>query len=246
MGKLEQRFFIAYLAWVIVELFMQLVKDSYPLAHGIVKSGLMPILIGLVLFTAKFTNVKIRLLLLASLVFAWAGDVLLLFDDPNLNYDREFYFKAGLGSFFMAQVLYIFIFSLHSKKNNKRALVLRRPIILLVMLLVTGIILFEIRETAEDLLIPVLAYTFALLGMVISALNRRGRTNDVSFYLVVFGAFSFLLSDTLIAFDHFHTPIDGMYVMATYMFAQGMIVMGLLFHKDRFVEELNTPLITPD
>ena len=157
MGKLEQRFFIAYLAWVIVELFMQLVKESYPLAHGIVKSGLMPILIGLVLFTGKFTNVKIRLLLLASLVFAWAGDVLLLFDDPNLNYDREFYFKAGLGSFFLAQVLYIFIFSLHSKKNNKRVLVLRRPIILLVMLLVTGIILFEIRETAEDLLIPVLA-----------------------------------------------------------------------------------------
>ncbi len=246
MGKLEQRFFIIYLAWTIVELFMQLVKDSYPLAHGIVKSGLMPILIVLVIVTPKFTNVKMRMLLLTSLIFAWGGDILLLFDDPNLDFDRELFFKAGLGSFFVAQVLYIFIFAIHSKKNNKRALVLRRPIILLVMLLVAGIILFEIRDTAGDLLIPVLAYTFALLGMVISALNRRGRTNDVSFWMVVLGAFSFLLSDTLIAFDHFHTEIDGMYVMATYMFAQGMIIMGLLFHKDRFVEELNTPLIVPD
>lgn len=246
MGKIEQRFFIIYLAWTIVELFMQLVKDSYPLAHGIVKSGLMPILIVLVIVTPKFTNVKMRMLLLASLIFAWGGDILLLFDDPNLDFDRELFFKAGLGSFFVAQVLYIFIFAIHSKKNNKRALVLRRPIILLVMLLVAGIILFEIRDTAGDLLIPVLAYTFALLGMVISALNRRGRTNDVSFWMVVLGAFSFLLSDTLIAFDHFHTEIDGMYVMATYMFAQGMIIMGLLFHKDRFVEELNTPLIVPD
>lgn len=246
MGKLEQRFFIVYLIWVIIELFMQLFKDSYPLLHGVVKSGLMPILIALVAVTPKFSNFRFRLLLLAALVFAWGGDVLLLFDDPNLDFDRVFFFKAGLGSFFVAQVLYIFVFKMHSKKNDKRSLVLRRPIILLVMLLVAGIIIFEIRDTAGELLIPILVYTFALLGMVISALNRRGRTNEVSFWMVVIGAFSFLFSDTLIAFDHFHTEIDGMYIMATYMFAQGMIIMGLLFHKDRFVEELNTPLITPD
>lgn len=199
----------------------------------------MPILIALVVTTPRFPNYRIRLLLMASLVFAWAGDILLLFDDILLvpgEDDRVVYFKAGLASFLVAQFLYIVIFSKHQKKNNKRSLVARRPMILLIMLIVTGMVLNEVKDSAGDLIVPILVYTLALLGMVVSALNRRGRTNEISFWLVVLGAFSFLLSDSLIAIDHFHTPIDGMYIMATYMFAQGCIVTGLMAHSERRLE----------
>jgi uncharacterized membrane protein YhhN len=236
MGKLEQRFFVAYLAWAILEMVAQIFKESYPVVHGVVKSGLMPILILMVVVTPRLPNLKIRMLLLASLIFSWGGDVLLIFDDINLVpklEERMNFFKAGLASFLIAQLIYIVLFAMHSKHNNKRSLVMRRPFILVVMAVVTGVIFLEIKDTAQDLIVPVVVYTIALLGMVISALNRRGRTNEVSFWLVAFGAFAFLLSDTLIAFDHFHTPIDGMYIMTTYMFAQGAIVLGLLNHSDR-------------
>lgn len=246
MEKREQRFFIAYLIWAVVELVAQLYRENHPIAHGVVKSILMPILIALVATTPRPIGIKIRLLLLTSLFFSWAGDVLLIFDDINLVpalSDRETFFMAGLGGFLVAQVLYIVIFTLHSKRNEKRSVLIRQPLIAVVMLIVSGIIFKELFFESENgvpnhMTVPVLLYGVALTGMVLSALNRRGRTHELSFWLVSFGAFSFLLSDTLIAFDHFHTPIDGMYVMTTYMIAQGTIVLGLLLHAERAPQKL--------
>ncbi len=241
MEKREQRFFIAYLVWAVVELIMQLFREDHPIAHGVVKSILMPILIALVATTPREIGTKARVLLLTSLVFAWAGDVLLVFDDTKLIPEpgsRDVFFMAGLGSFLAAQLLYIILFTLHSKRNEKRSVLIRQPFIIPVMLVVSGIILKELFYESENgvpdhMVVPVLVYAVALTGMVLAALNRRRRTHELSFWLVSFGAFSFLLSDTLIAFDHFHTPVDGMYVMTTYMIAQGTIVLGLLLHKER-------------
>lgn len=241
MEKREQRFFIAYLIWAVVELVMQLFRNDHPIAHGVVKSFLMPILIALVATTPRPIGMKVRLLLLISLFFSWAGDVLLIFDDINLVpalSDRETFFMAGLSGFLVAQVLYIVIFTLHSKRNEKRSVLIHQPFIAVVMLVVSGIVLKELFFESENgvpnhMVVPVLLYGVALTGMVLSALNRSRRTNELSFWLVSFGAFSFLLSDTLIAFDHFHTPVDGMYVMSTYMIAQGTIVLGLLLHAER-------------
>ena len=241
MEKREQRFFIAYLIWAVVELVAQLYREDYPVAHGVVKSILMPILIALVATTPRPIGRQARILLLTSLVFAWGGDVLLIFDDINLipkQSNRDAFFMSGLGSFLVAQLLYIVLFTLHSKRNEKRSVLIRQPFIIPVMLVVSGIILKELFFESENgvpnhMTVPVLLYGVALTGMVLSALNRRGRTHELSFWLVSFGAFSFLLSDTLIAFDHFHTPIDGMYVMTTYMIAQGTIVLGLLLHAER-------------
>ncbi len=236
MGKTEQRLFIAYLIWVIIEMIMQFWKDDFPVLHGVVKSGLMPILMALVAVTPKFTNVKVRMLLLGSLLFAWAGDVLLLFDDPYFS-DRPFlWFQAGLGSFLVAQILYIFVFSVHSKQNNKRSVLLRHPFIAVTLVAVAVIMLRQLWTPAleEGMLTPILLYTVALMGMVAAALNRRGRTNDFSFALVLLGALSFLVSDALIALDHFVYEVHGLYIMATYMFAQGFIVCGLMFHNTRF------------
>lgn len=227
MNKNERILIQVYLLWVIVELVLQLYREELPGMHGLFKGGLMPILILFVSFSDAFQKWAVRLLLLASLVFAWAGDLFLLYD-----YDERF-FLAGAASFFMAQLLYVGVFHLHSKRNEKRSLLLRRPLVPLTLL---GFFIVVLRQVYFDLgtmELPVLAYSAALYAMLLAALNRRGRTNELSFWLVAFGALSFVFSDALIALDRFDDPIHPFYIMSTYTLAQGLITLGLVLHKER-------------
>ena len=81
-----------------------------------------------------------------------------------------------------------------------------------------------------ELKIPVFVYTGVIVTMVIFALNRIGSVNQSSFRLVYYGAIIFMISDLTLAINKFLTPIDyaGVYIMGTYILAQGMIVSGVL------------------
>jgi len=65
------------------------------------------------------------------------------------------------------------------------------------------------------------------------ALNRSGRVADISFKLVFVGSLLFLLSDSMIAFNKFHSdiPLAGFLIMITYIAAQYLIMRGLILEK---------------
>jgi uncharacterized membrane protein YhhN len=77
------------------------------------------------------------------------------------------------------------------------------------------------------------AYAAVLVTMVIVALFRYGRTTAASFGLVFGGAVLFMISDSLLAMNKFHAPIQqaGLLIMITYCVAQGLIAEGMLKHE---------------
>ena len=87
--------------------------------------------------------------------------------------------------------------------------------------------------TLGPLKIPVLVYSLVLVGMVMTALFRYGRTSPESFWKVFMGAVLFMTSDSLLAINKFYTPLPyaGLLIMLTYISAQYLIVEGIVKHK---------------
>lgn len=152
-------------------------------------------------------------LLLLSLCFSTLGDII-------LELDRAGLFAFGLGAFLIAHLFYIAIFvkSWHftAWKILPAALVVGWA----------GYVFLLIAPNLGPLQIPVIAYIFALALMAVTAVFR----NVPDFYITASGAALFVLSDSLIALNKFHSPVPYAreLIMTTYYTAQGLIVWGKL------------------
>jgi len=161
----------------------------------------------------------------AALIFCWAGDVLLMFTG-------EIYFILGLVAFLIGHVFYIFSFRQFSWSTGLPLLPTQKvryafPIILAV----TGLVVVLYPKLGA-LQIPVMVYALIIMLMAITALFRLGYTNSASFAWVFVGAILFMISDSSLAINKFHTPFFGAsaVIMLTYVSAQFMIVEGVLKH----------------
>jgi uncharacterized membrane protein YhhN len=161
----------------------------------------------------------------AALIMSWFGDVFLMLDPK--------FFLVGLGSFLLAQVAYIIVYSRAVLASEITVVKRWQTYWLLVLLLGYGVYLvWRIQPQLGDKLIPVMIYSVSLLGMVFFAFLRNGRTNRVSYLLVYAGALTFLASDSMIALSSFEAPFwyDRYWIMLTYILAQFLIVNGLVAH----------------
>jgi uncharacterized membrane protein YhhN len=159
----------------------------------------------------------------AGLLFSLAGDVFLMFDGVHsLN------FSLGLASFLLAHIAYLIAYHLSVSNQKARPFVQQKPWLLLPFLLYELSLYGWLFPNLAALKFPVFAYTLALLGMGIFALNRYGRSSPYSFRLIFSGALLFIVSDSVLAVDKFITliPIAGVIIMATYSLAQYLIVLG--------------------
>lgn len=160
----------------------------------------------------------------AGLVFSLVGDVLLLMVDKDPNF-----FIAGLISFLLAQISYITAFYLDFKSR-----IVQIKLLLLGALIIFGTYCFFLFNYLSpglgDLKIPVLCYAIIISVMAISATNRYGKVNRVSFVMIFLGAIFFLISDTALAIRKFSHEYDyaGIIIMSTYMLAQYYITVGSL------------------
>ncbi len=174
------------------------------------KTLLLPLLVIIYVVESKRLSsspLQINKLFLTGLILSFFGDLFLLFD---------WGFLPGLGSFLMAHVLYIITFFKFKKKNPS-------------VLITAGIsvylfgLLFFLFPHLNEMKIPVIIY-----GTVISAMLWFGvRTRSK---LLILGALLFVISDTLLAFNIFvnQNAILSLLVMITYVFAQYMLVKGML------------------
>ncbi|GAB3008140.1 lysoplasmalogenase [Cyclobacterium sediminis] len=187
------------------------------------------IMLSLLLYFLQSTKLikgsLLRITVSAGLFFSFLGDALLLNKDL---------FLYGLGAFFMTHVCYIIAFKLTQNQtlNLFKVNFIKMFVYNLPLYILTAFIYFLIHAQLNELKIPVIIYTMAIVMMVTMARERYGRTNNSSFWQLFIGAFLFFISDSLLALDRFFYPIiDGdLYIMGTYILGQLLIIMGIRSH----------------
>jgi len=157
--------------------------------------------------------------MLVSLIFSCLGDTFLMFQGKNPQF-----FLLGLGSFLVAQLAYCLVFN----KEGKRNFLKRIPF----AIYSTSLFFYLKPNISKDFSLPIIIYTLAISWMGIQAAERQ--TNQKSYRFVLTGAILFIISDSLIAINKFafSIPLSGLWVMATYIAAQYLIVEGVLLEKD--------------
>ncbi len=186
------------------------------------KPLLMPLLM-LYVYKSSIGKVTKRVLLLSiALLFSWLGDVVLMYQAD------ETFFMAGIGLFLIAQITYVVVLrkSMYQKPNIQLMKIL--PFILY-----AGILFFNLLP-AGDFTIPILVYGSVIMTMAIMASFREGNTAQDSFKFALWGSVLFVLSDSILAYNSFHTaiPYAGVWIMITYCAAQLLLVKGLLRHVE--------------
>lgn len=181
------------------------------------------IMIGLLLwsfFTPDKREVSKKQVFGLGMVFACAGDIFLMWKG---------YFLHGLGAFLVMQVLYIAVFSKEITRPLRPASALvKGGAVLLALAFILAAVMGGLTEPALKIAVPVYAFTISL--MTFSASLRDLRVSRASYFWVLAGAVCFMISDTLIAFNSFVSPVPNQHfwIMSTYMAAQFSIVKGLL------------------
>ncbi|MGV3697889.1 lysoplasmalogenase [Flavobacterium sp.] len=185
------------------------------------KPLLLPILFYAVVNSAHFETKK---WLLAALLFCWIGDCVLLF-----THKGELYFILGLVSFLIAHVLFIVLFIKQKSANQsfKKSLFWIGFVAATIYL---ATMLSFLLPSLGDLRFPVIAYALTITIMLKTALKGTFDWNGKSKHIVFLGAALFVLSDSLLAIDKFHTSFESAsyFIMITYLMAQFFITSGML------------------
>lgn len=184
-----------------------------------------PILMPL-LALAVFANAKAgkeRLLIIIALLFSFAGDCFLLVD-----YMNPLFFIFGLISFLLTHILYIVYFLL--VKPARPSLLKKYPWIVLLVVAYGFALVFFLYPKLGDLSIPVMVYAIVICSMLLCSIHIFNRVNSAAGKLFIAGAFSFVLSDSLLAIDKFnaHFPYAAILIMTTYCAAQYCIAKGFV------------------
>jgi len=181
---------------------------------------------GFFLLHSKNIDKKVVQLGFFAFAFSWLGDVFLMFGDKGF-----IYFILGLASFFVAQLVYVFLFLRTINLSGKTSFLKKKPYFLIAYIAYGLIVYIALYGVLDSVLkVAVFAYMIVLLGMSVMALNRYGNGHPLSFRYVFIGSILFVISDTLIAINKFLVPIpyEGIFIMTTYISAQYLIMRGLL------------------
>lgn len=181
-----------------------------------------PLIIFSLIFLYVFSLPKRLKWYVIALELSFFGDVLLLFEG-------ELFFIFGLISFLFAHLLFIkIVIDRIEKITLKSVLVPSFP-----FLVVFGLLIFTLKDSLNELLIPVIIY-----GMVISifgavALIDFLKTKSKLSLLMLIGAVIFIISDATLAINKFYSPSHffEILVMTTYVLAQYFIFRSMVLVK---------------
>ncbi|MFY7997999.1 MAG: lysoplasmalogenase [Candidatus Kapaibacteriota bacterium] len=211
---------VLYLIIALVELYSEITSER---ALHLASKPLLVLLVGVIFLTStRGSNHPAKKFVLWGLLFSWFGDVLLMFK-------QEFSgsFVSGLGAFLIAHIFYIIAYRQGSGGKFTLSYFVFVPII------GYGVVLFSVLAPyLGTMLLPVAIYSIVLLGMLVAALERGGRTSQESFWWVVAGAVCFVGSDSILAWHSFVEPsvVARVSLMALYIAAQYAIARGMALH----------------
>lgn len=220
LTKTETRFTVLFVVLVIAELICGSV-DSLSQLHYATKPAIVLSLIAFLMVWSNTAASTIKKLTVLALTLSLFGDILLMFVSESPHY-----FTAGLVSFLLAHVVYIFIFMKHRNPNRKTL-----GFIIGLLVYASGLF-YLLKDGLGAMLIPVIVYMFVILTMSVSAYLRKSMVSSMSYNLVFIGALCFMLSDSILATNKFYEPLplSNITIMLTYAVAQYLIVMGIIKH----------------
>lgn len=215
----NELFLKSYIGIIVIYLLIILLGQEQ--IAWFLKPFLIPFLLLAVFFSGSFPSKKF---LLIALAFSWIGDIILLFADQH-----ELFFIIGLVAFLISHIVYILLFNkqLRYKNRKNKAIFWIGVTVIIVYLFV---MLWVLLPTLGDLTLPVFVYALVISTMLLFALKGFLNWEKTGSWYILIGAISFVTSDSILAFNKFHTPIvlSSFLIMITYLVAQYLIVVGIL------------------
>jgi uncharacterized membrane protein YhhN len=162
-------------------------------------------------------------LILSGLFFSLIGDVLLIFQEES-----SMYFMLGLGSFLTAHILFIAAFTKTYLVNHEIKFLQKYGWAMLLVVAYGWFFFNAIKDFLGSMIGPVMVYTMVISLMLLIALNRFRKVSTASFLWIAAGAFFFVASDSLLAWNKFVRELDHSHllIMLTYGLAQYGITRG--------------------
>ncbi len=189
----------------------------------IAKPGVM-----LVLFIWLFTSVGLNGPLLwfgVGILLSLAGDVFLM-----ISLDR--FFLAGLVVFLLAHIAYVIGFNLPLPALTSWGVILAILIGFGGARVIRRILSAVVANGQARMRIPIILYSMVISLMLLSAAMKLADLtwNAGAALLVGFGAFLFYLSDIILAWNKFVTPIQHgrIYNIAAYHLGQIILIAGVI------------------
>ncbi|NQV37082.1 MAG: lysoplasmalogenase [Candidatus Marinimicrobia bacterium] len=175
----------------------------------------LPVIILIVLaFSMHNVVLPYRNAIILGLFFSLIGDMFLL--------NKKRFFIPGLVSFLLAHLVYILAFFTIPIYHYHPWLI--------ALFTLTGLIVVKyLSSSTGKMLFPVLFYIAAIEVMGWSATERAIMMQSMGGFLTMIGAYSFMVSDTILAINKFKSPFksaEGL-ILGTYYFAQLIIVVGI-------------------
>jgi uncharacterized membrane protein YhhN len=161
-------------------------------------------------------------LVMGALWFAFLGDVFLMFST------RKIFFILGLGSFLLCHIFYIIYFI---RADMFPSGVPALFWLALIAYVTAGTTLYMmLKRNLGDMKLPVIIYIFTILFMSFLCAARYYHFKETAFWHPFAGSLLFIISDAILAFNHFKKTIrfSGVLVMSTYILAQLLIIFGIL------------------
>lgn len=236
----DRIFAIVFSVLVLNEIAAGTFREDYEWWYLISKPALLLSIIGYFGYRTRMLIHPFRNWLLAGFVFSLGGDVFLMFQKV------EIYFLLGLTSFLLAHVAYILAFRLWTYDNLEIPLLKKQPW-MVALLMLYGIGFFKLMEdNLGEMKLPVIVYMGVILLMAIMALNRYKKVTRRGFMWVTAGAFLFLLSDSVLAYNKFtdEVPFAGVWIMVTYGFAQWAIMHGGIIELRRMLSDSGSNVVS--
>ena len=181
------------------------------------------LLLPLIVAAFISTNFKNKIILVVALVFSWIGDTLLLF-----VFKDAIYFILGLIAFLTAHIFYIVLFAKELKKVNAKIEWRKRGLLIIFIYLIA--LLLVLIPHLGSLTIPVIIYAVVISTMLYMAYLLSFHWHKPASIYLFTGAISFILSDSILAFNKFYQPVplSGLLIMVTYLYAQWALVRSCI------------------
>lgn len=215
----KQHWILLFLAVLAGDLAGILLQQELP--ERICKSLLMPVLILYFINRLRALLSPLKKWILLALLFSWAGDVLLLFQNRD-----ELFFLAGLSAFLLAHVFYcVFFHQVRIREGIKSNPWLLLPVLVYYISLVSWL-----SPYLGDMKLPVRIYGMVISFMFLLALHMLYLPGKQTGRLFLAGAGLFVLSDSILAINKFYQPFEAapVLIMLTYGLAQLLLTEGAL------------------
>lgn len=187
-------------------------------------------LVAYFIFETKTITSPLKKWVLVALLFSWAGDVLLMFQQ-----NEPLFFLLGLSAFLIAHIFYIVFF--HQVRIREK--LKSNWLFLLIVVVYYAALISFLSPYLGAMKLPVRIYGLVISFMLMLAMHMLFIPHKKAGLLMMTGAFLFVISDSVLAVNKFYESFElaGAAIMLTYGLAQFFITEGSIRYTNSVIKE---------